>query len=143
MKVTELILEEIYQELDIGCDCYFNLKTSEIIGIPNFDDMLSEDEFQEAFKDDLEKIEQQKENLIKIEVPNGMEAFKIMENFVSFMPDNEFKTELESVLVNRKPFRHFKYAIDNSDYRNDWFIFKKNEYKKIVEAQLNVALKNT
>lgn len=50
------IIKEIAQELDCGSDCYYNSKTDEIIAIPNFSNMSDNDEFQECFKMELEKV---------------------------------------------------------------------------------------
>ena len=49
-------IKEIAQELDCGNECYYNLKTNEIIAIPNFSQVLDEEEFKEIFRKDLEKI---------------------------------------------------------------------------------------
>ena len=131
------IINEIAQELDCGNDCYYNSKTGEIIAIPNFSNISDEDEFQECFKADLKKVKKNKADLIKIEILESFESFKIMERFIDQIPDEEFKTDLENILQRKKPFQNFKNAIDNSDFRQKWFDFKKIELEKIVETQLN------
>jgi hypothetical protein len=131
------IIKSIAQELDSGFDCYYNSKTDEVIGIPNFAQMSDEETFNEAFGADLEKIETQKEEFIKFEVLESFESFKIMERFVQQLSDKKLQLELENVLANKKPFQNFKYLIDHSDYRQDWFDFKLKELEKIVESQLN------
>jgi hypothetical protein len=131
------IIKSIAQELDSGFDCYYNSKTDEVIGIPNFAQMSDEETFNEAFGADLEKIETQKEEFIKFEVLESFESFKIMERFVQQLSDKKLQLELENVLANKKPFQNFKYLIDHSDYRQDWFDFKLKELEKILESQLN------
>jgi|TARA_R110002110_G_C13269652_1_gene701593 hypothetical protein len=131
------IIKEIAQELDCGFDCYYNSKTDEVIGIPNFAQMTDEETFNEAFGADLKKIETQKEEFIKFEVLESFESFKIMERFVEQLSDKNLQSELENVLANKKPFKNFKYLIDHSDYRQDWFDFKLKELEKTVESQLN------
>jgi hypothetical protein len=131
------IIKSIAQELDSGFDCYYNSKTDEVIGIPNFAQMSDEETFNEAFGADLEKIETQKEEFIKFEVLESFEYFKIMERFVEQLSDKKLQLELENVLANKKPFQNFKYLIDHSDFRQDWFDFKLKELEKIVESQLN------
>lgn len=49
------IIKEIAQNLNCGLDSYFNPKTDEIISIPNFSLIADEEEFQKAFKADLQK----------------------------------------------------------------------------------------
>jgi hypothetical protein len=131
------IIKSIAQELDSGFDCYYNSKTDEVIGIPNFAQMSDEETFNEAFGADLEKIETQKEEFIKFEVLESFESFKIMERFVQQLSDKKLQLELENVLANKKPFQNFKYLIDHSDFRQDWFDFKLKELEKILESQLN------
>ena len=50
------IFKEIAQELECGNDCYYNPKTNELITIPNFGEMLDEDEFRESFGAELDKV---------------------------------------------------------------------------------------
>ena len=131
------IIKNIAQELDCGFDCYYNSKTDEIISIPSFPHFSDEEDFKEAFKDDLRKIEKFKADFIKFEVLESFESFKIMERFVEQITDEKLKGELEKVLTNKKPFQNFKHKIDYSDFRQDWFDFKQKELEKIVESQLN------
>src|SRR5690554_6396647 len=131
------IIKEIAQELDCGNDCYYNPKTNEIITIPNFGEMLDEDEFRESFGAELKKVKKNKADFIKIEVLESFESFKIMERFITQIADEQFQAELEIILERKEPFQNFKNTIDNSDYRQNWFDFKQNALEKIVETQLN------
>ncbi|MBU2928930.1 UPF0158 family protein [Winogradskyella psychrotolerans] len=131
------IIKEIAQELDCGFDCYYNSKTDEIVAIPNFSQFLDEDEFKEAFSDSIEKVEKHTTDFIKFETLNSFESFKIMELFVEQLPDQNLKSELETILANKKPFQSFKHKIDHSEFRQSWFEFKKSELEKIVENQLH------
>jgi hypothetical protein len=57
-----------------------------------------------------------------------------MENFAYQLEGNdELRSELFKALNKRKPFREFKWVIDNSgDYRQKWFDFKNAELKQWV-----------
>ena len=133
-KPDQNIINEIAQELDCGNECYFNQKTKELICIPNADLMAMGDEeyYKEVFRDDLEKVKSQKKDLIKFEVLESFESYKIMEDFKNQINDNYFKEKLNEALNRRKPFQNFKYLIDHSEYREDWFEFKQKELEKIV-----------
>ncbi|WP_139856817.1 UPF0158 family protein [Aequorivita sinensis] len=131
------IIKEIAQELDCGNDCYYNPKTNELITIPNFGEMLDEDEFRESFGAEFKKVKKNKADFIKIEVLESFESFKIMERFITQIADEQFQAELEIILERKRPFQNFKNTIDNSDYRQNWFDFKQNALEKIVETQLN------
>ncbi|WP_310993162.1 UPF0158 family protein [Aequorivita marina] len=131
------IIKEIAQELGCGNDCFYNPRTNELITIPNFEEILDEDEFRESFGAELKKVTKNKADFIKIEVLESFQSFKIMEHFIVQIVDKQFQSELENILERKKPFQNFKNRIDNSDYRQNWFDFKQNELENIVETQLN------
>jgi uncharacterized protein YkvS len=135
-NLKQNIIREIAQELDCGNECYYNLKTNEIIAIPNFSQVSDEEEFKEIFRKDLEKINGNKTGFVKIEIPESFQSFRIMERFVVQLNDQNFKSELQDLLGNKKPFRNFKNTIDQSEFRQSWFDFKQKELEKIVENQL-------
>ena len=133
-KPDQNIINEIAQELDCGNECYFNQKTNELICLPNVDLMAEagEDYYKEMFQDDFKKIESQKKDLIKFEVLESFESYKIMEDFKNQVEDDEFQKKLDQALNRSKPFQNFKNLIDNSEYREKWFHFKQKEIEKIV-----------
>ena len=133
-KPDQNIINEIAQELDCGNECYFNQKTKELICLPNVDLMetAGEDYYKEMFQDDFKKIESQKKDLIKFEVLESFESFRIMEDFKNQVENDEFVEKLDQALNRRKPFQNFKNLIDNSEYREQWFKFKQKEIEKIV-----------
>jgi len=130
------VIKDIVQELDCGFDCYYNSKTGEIIGIPNFSKFINEEDFKAVFCDSLEKIENNKSDFIKFEALKSFESFRIMERFADQVADLKIKAELEYVLTNKKPFKNFKHKIDTSELRQNWFEFKQDELGKMVEKQL-------
>ena len=130
------IIKEIAQELDCGFDCYYNSKTDEIISIPSLSQFSDEEDFKEAFSESLEKVEKHKTDFIKFETLESFESFKIMELFVEQLSDQHFKSELENILANKKPFQNFKHKVDHSDFRQNWFEFKQKELEKRVENEL-------
>jgi hypothetical protein len=123
--------------LDCGNDCFYNIKTNEIITIPSFFETLDETEFKKIFQSDLTRIEKQKDDLIKFEVLESFQSFKIMEEFVRQLSDQQLQSELENILANKKPFQNFKFIIEQTEFRNNWFEFKQSELEKIVEKQFN------
>jgi len=132
------IIREIAGNLDCGCDCYYNLKSDEIVAIPNFDNFPGEDEFREMFKEDIKRVEVEKADFIKFEVLSSFDSFRIRERFTAQLPDNRFKMELEVRLRGKKPFQNFKHFVEGSAYRQEWFDFKQNEMERIVEIQLDL-----
>ena len=138
----ENIIKNIAQELDCGFACYFNVKTEEIIGIPSFSNISDQEDFKQAFQEDLKKIEKQKSDLIKFDVLQSFEYLKIMENFMERISPKSLQTELGTILAGKRPFWNFKNRIDQSDFRQDWFDFKQKEIEKIVETELKTNKAN-
>jgi len=132
----QMVIKEIAENLDCGYNCYYNSKTNEVIAIPNFLDTSEEEEFKENFRESFEKINNQKADLIKVEVLKNFETFKIMEKFIEQLTDQQFRTSLENILQSQKPFQYFNQSINNSDYRLKWFAFKQKALERIVEGQL-------
>jgi len=131
----ESIIRDIASHLDCGNDCYFNPKTTELIFIPhNFRDHYTESDG--YWYKELEKINEDSESYIKFEIPTSFESFKIMERFLGEVDDTILNARLTIALSERKPFRNFKFLIDNSTYRNKWFDFKEKELEKMVREQL-------
>jgi len=135
VKPDKKIIKNIAGSLDCGEDCYYNGKTGELVTIPNFSQMIDEEEFQELFEEDIKKVTQQKKDFIKFEVLESFESFKIMESFVEVITESQFRLELEHRLQRKKPFQNFKYTVETSKYRTLWFDFKQKELEKIVEEQ--------
>jgi len=136
-NIKQHIVKQIAQELDCGFDCYYNSKTEETVAIPSFAQFSDEEDFKEAFSESLKKVEKHKTDFIKFETLESFESFKIMESFVEQLSDQNLKSELENILANKKPFQNFKHKIDHSEFRQNWFEFKKSELEKIVENQLD------
>lgn len=130
------LINQMAQELDCGNNCYYNPKTEEFIALPDFDRIEFEPEFEEAFKEDINRVKKNKSDYIIIEVPDSRTSFKIMEDFTAQIPDDFFRQQAEMTLSRSKPFRNFKYLIDQSEYRQDWFDFKQKELEKIVTSRL-------
>jgi ribosomal protein L11 methylase PrmA len=135
-NLKQHIVKQIAQELDCGFDCYYNSKTDEIVAIPSFAQFSDEDDFKEAFSESLEKIEKHKTDFIKFETLESFESFKIMDLFAEQLFDQNLKSELKIVLANKKPYQNFKYKVDHSDFRQNWFDFKQKELEKRVKNDL-------
>lgn len=138
MKKAASIISEIAENLESGYDCYYNPKTTEMVAIPNDSMVLDEAMLEDAFGEDLKKVNKKNAGFIKIEGLESFESFKIMENFTDQLTDVYLKQKLETALNRKKPFQNFKYVIDNSNYRNDWFDFKHKAIEQIVKSILEV-----
>ncbi len=138
-SVKSKIIKEIAGDLDCGYDIHDNHKTNELISIPNSSQVFDQQQFEEVFQEDLDKINKQKSGFIKIEVLESYESFKILGKFKEELSDKSFQKEINSVF-KKNPFQNFKHLIDNSDYRQMWFNFKQKELERIVEKRVNSSI---
>lgn len=139
LKYPKEIISRIAQNIDMGMICFINTDTMEYDYIPGegydaFDNNEREDLFREVF----DKINSW-EHLIRIAPPESWQSFRIMEQFIeNCIPDNDtLKKRLWDALDRRKPFRNFKFIIDDSEYRQRWFDFKQSQLEQLVLEELS------
>lgn len=128
-KFKELI-KHIAQMMDAGHICYINPKTLEHVEIFDTDESFYFEE-EHLFQKDLDEVENWEQKIV-IERLESHESFKIMESFVDEIPEGKFQNKLIGALNRKKPFANFKYLVENSDYRQNWFDFKENYLEKHV-----------
>jgi hypothetical protein len=137
--LTEQQIKEIAEQLDCGLRSFWHKPTGELLFVPD----LNNNPFADAefFEEDLEKLDNNFKDYIEIEKPNSSDSFEIMANFTEQLNDNEkLKNELIKALNKKKPFREFKFVIDNSGaYRQQWFDFKNAKLKQWVKDKFNEA----
>jgi hypothetical protein len=130
--LTEQQRKEIAEQLDCGFRSFWHKPTAELLFVPDLNNNPFTDT--EFFEDDLEKLDNNFGDYIEIEKPTSSDSFQIMANFTEQLKDNEkLKNELIKALNKKKPFREFKFVIDNSGiYRQQWFDFKNAQLKQWV-----------
>lgn len=130
--LTEEQIKEIAEMLDCGFRSFWHRNTGELIFVldNDFDSFGEEDMVDE----DLEKLNKNPDDYIEIDKPDSNSSFKFMENFAEQLEGNDkLRSELFYALNKRKPFREFKWVIDNSgDYRQQWFDYKSEVLKEWV-----------
>ena len=146
MKISNEILNEIAENLEMGFSCFLNKETAQLITIPKEIDFLDNEfdhEFGDEFKewqDDIEIVKNSPDNFFHIESMDSGESFRIMKDFIETVADKELKERLLLAIHVRKPFAHFKSEIDNSgSERERWFEFKKQRFFDWVKHQLEVT----
>lgn len=135
IKLTKNKIREIYQDLDSGMRCFYNPETDELKSLPDFDSNPYADE--EMWQDVSEEIDSNFDKYIVFDKLPTREYFQIMADFIDTVVDKKVQGRLINALNKSKPFRNFKYEIDNSgEYRQKWFDFKEQEYCKWIETQI-------
>lgn len=140
-KYTKVV-SEIADSIDAGFICFLNMDTGEIEDIPK--DMLHDPEDFEAMTGEPFESMNFKypewEHCMTFEPLESHESFKIMRNFTDSLKDIRLQDRLAYALDNRKPFANFKFIIDNSEHRQDWFDFKKQYMEGYVKELLSMEL---
>jgi len=140
IKLTDIQIKEIADELDSGMLCYFNVKSHELLTTINMDRFggMGDDEL---WQDAQDKIDEQWSDLVEIVAMESHDSFRVMENFTESLDDKELQDRLFFALRGPNPFRNFKYIIDNAgDYRQKWFDYQAQQYVAWVEDQVNEEL---
>ncbi len=133
MKLSKQQIIKIADELDCGMKCYFNIKTGKIMSLIDSDDWFDDEE--NPWSEDLQEIEKNKKDYFEFEKMASRESFIVMADFTETIDDLAFQEKLIQSLNKSKPFRNFKWLIDNSNYRQEWFDFKKSRYIEFVKKQ--------
>jgi len=127
-------IKEIVEQLECGFRAYIHKTTRQLLFVPdenNFPDI-------DSWNEELEQIENNFTDYCEIDKWSSNETFEVMTEFADRLTDNNLQTRLFDALRKNKPFREFKFAIDNSgDFRQQWFDFKNSWQEEYVARQLN------
>ncbi len=135
IKLNKNQINEIYQDLDCGMRCFYNPESGEIKSLPDFDSNPYADE--EMWQDISDEINSNFEKYIEFHNLPTREHFQMIADFISTVDDKIIQSRLSNALTKVKPFRNFKFEIDNSGkYRQEWFDFKEQTYCDWINAQI-------
>ena len=132
------LVSKIAEELLADMVCFVNGDTLEIESAPQ---ALIKDPFEYEFTtgdtaEDWDLKHENWENCITVEPMESFESFSIMERFTNEVDDLSFRKKLSKALQRKKPFSNFKYLIESSDYRQQWFDFLQAETEEYVYTVL-------
>ena len=137
MKSTITVnIKEIAEQLDCGFRAFIHKSTNQILCVPDQNNLT--DINLEPWKDELEQLEKNFTDYYEIDKWTSNEAFEIMSEFTEQVTDNKLQNSLFNALRKEKPFREFKFIIDNSgNLRQQWFEFKNKWQLNFVAGQVN------
>lgn len=142
IKLADIQIKEIADNLDSGMRCFYNKKTKEIKYVLNFDNWIGADE--EPWEEDLKEIENNWDYFIEFECMTSNDSFNVMADFIDTVDNQKLQGKLITALNKSKPFQNFKWVIDNSgDYRQHWFDFKNSRYIDWINNQLDLINKSS
>src|SRR5690606_21705920 len=133
--MTDEQINELADYLDCGLKCFVHRGNRTIVTTPDSDDPESDSKL----SDDYKEIEKNFASYVEIEKMNSNESFRLMTNFIETVKDERLRDKLGLALNKPRPFRNFKFEVDNSGpYRQKWFDFKKQQLIEWVRGQLTV-----
>ncbi len=133
-KYPAELIKQIAEDVDMGMICFLNPDTREV------ESVLGESyiaHWVNDFQDIYDKVDGWN-NFVRIDPPESWQSFAIMEDFIgSCIPDGDpVKHRLSETLSRRHPFRNFKFIIDDSRYRQQWFDYKQSRIEEFVREQI-------
>lgn len=135
-------VSEIADCIDAGLISFLNMDTLEIEDVPK--ELISDpEEYELMTGESFESMELKYpswENVMTFEPLESDESFEIMQKFANRLDDKKLQNKLAYALNNRKPFANFKFIVENSPYRQDWFDFKKRSLEIHVKELLSIEL---
>lgn len=131
--MTDEQINELADNLDSGLRCFVHRQENKIVTIPDIDE--HDDNFK--YWNKVLKEVNDFEKYIEIEKMDTNESFRIMTNFIETVGDSRQKNRFEDALSKPKPFRNFKFEVDQSGpFRQKWFDFKRRHMIEWVKGQL-------
>jgi hypothetical protein len=138
-KYPKEVIRDIAERLQCGMICYLNPETNEVEDIlgDSYCEDTSDEYYKEYINDVNSNIKSWKE-VITIRPMESRDSFEIMEGFINdcIVDDNQMKIRLLIAIEKKKPFQNFKYIIDNSEYRQQWFDYLQEKYENYVLREL-------
>ena len=133
MTLTDEHIAEIADLLECGMTCYFHRPTGKIESHPDQDILYLDPE---PWQEIIDKIESDWSNYDRFEKMDSNQGYRVMENFAYSLSDTIFRDKLLERLSRRKPFQNFKILIESSNFRQDWFDFRKKANIDWVRQQI-------
>jgi len=133
--MTKEQIKEIAGNLDMGFRCLVHKKSLELKFIT--DEGKHPDMELESWAAELKAIKKARSQYLEIEGMDSRDSFRVMEEFIEWVDDEQLREKLRQALIRPRPFWNFKFEIDNSGpFRDKWFAFKEKQLMEWVEEQL-------
>jgi hypothetical protein len=136
ISISSDAIKRIAEELLTGMRVFIHKQTGEIIFVPNETNL----DYAEpgVWDTELNLLENYRFDYLEIDAMNATQSFEVMEEFAEILVENKvLRVELLDALNCKKPFREFKYVIDNAGkYREQWFSFRLDKTMDFVRKQI-------
>ena len=133
MLVTAKQIDEMAQEIEAGMKIYINRETYEIKPIFDWEESFGDTE---EWEEEQEAIEADWADFIVVTKMESREAFRVMEDFLGEVQDEELRQDLVRILERKRPFANFKAIVESSAFRENWFDFRTKATQNHIKEQL-------
>lgn len=133
MKLSPEQIKEIASELEIGMTCHVHKKTQEMLFLPDPDSPYFDPE---PWQDVIDQLDANPQDYLEIDPIDSHSSFIVMEDFADQIRDPELRKRAFSILNQRRPFANFKYLIENSEFDEDWYAFKRKALEDWVRRRI-------
>jgi len=130
-------IKEIAEQLESGMKCFYHIPTGDVEYYP--DELAGHAGFdEEVWQDSIDKVENNYHEYLCFEAMDTHESFRIMETFISDIPEENTRQRFEDAISYRKPFQNFKQLLHNyPELQQQWFAFKEQKYIEWVQEQID------
>ena len=129
-------IREITDQLDTGFRAFYHKTSGELIFVP--DTSRHYDIEINPWQADFDKLKKNSSEYQEIDAMEARDSFRVMADFAEQVNDTNLRNKLINALNKKKPFKEFKFAIDYSPERQNWFDFKNKRLIKWTEEQLKI-----
>lgn len=132
-KKYEALVHMIAEAISTGSICHLSLDTLEV---EDYDSKIDPEDWEAVTGEKFEFKYLHWKNVLTFEPFESSDAFRLMEDFAAQVENIKVQNILIDILNRRKPFGHFNSFIHNSNYREEWFVFRDKFYEKHVRELL-------
>ena len=132
MEISEKLIDDIAQTLDLGEVVYLHKTTHEILAYPETDDS----EFEYLADEIHEIVDVEPDSYIRFEPPTSHESYRFMEEFAETRNTDSMRASLLDSLQAKRPFRSFRNAVESDNLLDDWYAFKQAQLMILVRDNL-------
>ena len=142
MNITSIVnSKEITEQLDCGFRAFIHKITGQLLFVPDENSLTDID--LDPWDEELQQLEINFTEYYEIDKWTSRDMFEVMSDFAEKITESRLQSRLFDALSKNKPFKNFKFVIDNSgDFRQNWFDFKDKWQQDFVTRQL-IYIKQT
>lgn len=136
------MIEEVAGELNVGYRMFVHRSTGSIRSIMDLEKFIDVDK--DIRESTQQFLDRESVDYVEVERWNTREEFEMMAGFAEQLADAPaVQEQLITALNGSKPFRNFKFIINNAGpYRQQWFAFKDARQQAYVKKRLELLLED-